>query len=440
MAITAKELARKLNISATAVSMALNNKPGVSTETRKQIIKAAEKYGYDFTKLSFKKNQAGEIYCIIYKSHNAILKYTPIFSELTDGIGQVCEKEGYHLKLVQINENIDNVQKWIEDIRIANCAGVILLGTEISLNAAKAFTSLSVPVVLLDSYFDALGCSSVLINNEQGAYLATNYLIDRYNKQPGHLCSSYKIENFDKVRAKKNEIEILNRELKSKRKKGVIGIGAMSDTYNPFEKQYEITRQSLELISYYNFGVSIETKSNLIVRDIDIFKEINKKADVILKFTITSADDNLSQKVEPGVCVSSERLKAMKQLSKEGLFVGTLLTPIIPFITDSEENIRNVIRLSYENGAKFVFSMGGVTLRENQREYFYEQLDKTFPKIKEKYIKTYGNNYFCYPLNKNLDKIFKEECNRYGILYNMKDIIKAYKKEIPEDEQMTLFI
>ena len=247
----------------------------------------------------------------------------------------------------------------------------------------------------------------------------------------------YQVENFDRVRAKKDGIEILNRELKSKRKKGVIGIGAMSDTYNPFEKQYEITKEALKLISYYNFGVSIETKSNLIVRDIDIFKEINKKADVILKFTITTADDNLSQKVEQGVCVSSERLKAMKQLSKEGIFVGTLLTPIIPFITDSEENIRKVIRLSYENGAKFVFSMGGVTLRENQREYFYGQLDKTFPKLKEKYIKTYGNNYFCYPLNKNLNKIFKEECEKYGLLYKMNDIVKAYKKEIKQEEQLT---
>ena len=236
----------------------------------------------------------------------------------------------------------------------------------------------------------------------------------------------YQVEDFDRVRAKKDEIEILNRELKSKRKKGVIGIGAMSDTYNPFEKQYEITKEALKLISYYNFGVSIETKSNLIVRDIDIFKEINKKADVILKFTITTADDNLSQKVEQGVCVSSERLKAMKQLSKEGIFVGTLLTPIIPFITDSEENIRKVIRLSYENGAKFVFSMGGVTLRENQREYFYEQLDNTFFNLKEKYIKTYGNNYFCYSLNRNLNKIFKEECEKYGLLYKMNDIVKAY--------------
>ncbi len=247
----------------------------------------------------------------------------------------------------------------------------------------------------------------------------------------------YQVDNFDKVRAKKNEIEILNQELKLKRKKGVIGIGAMSDTYNPFEKQYEITKKALELISYYKFGVSIETKSNLIVRDIDIFKEINRKADVILKFTITSADDNLSRKIEPNVCVSSERLKAMKRLSEAGLFVGTLLTPIIPFITDSEENIRNVIRLSYENGARFVFSMGGVTLRENQREYFYEQLDKTFPKLKEKYINTYGNNYFCYPLNRNLEKIFKEECKKYGLFYEMSDIVKAYKKGTEQEEQLS---
>ena len=211
----------------------------------------------------------------------------------------------------------------------------------------------------------------------------------------------------------------------------------MSDTYNPFEREYEITRKALKLISYYNFGVSIETKSNLITRDIEIFNEINSKADVILKFTITTANDELSKKIEPNVCISSERLKAMKKLSDNGLFVGTLLTPIIPFITDSEENIRDVIRLSAENGAKFVFSMGGVTLRENQREYFYEQLDKSFPKLKEKYIRTYGNNYFCYPLNKNLANVFKEECEKYGLLYKMKDIIKAYKKENSRQEQLT---
>lgn len=247
----------------------------------------------------------------------------------------------------------------------------------------------------------------------------------------------YKVEEFDRVRAKQNEIEILNQELKSKRKRGVIGIGAMSDTYNPFEKEYQITRKALKLISYYNFGISIETKSDLIVRDIDLFKDINSKADLILKFTITTADDSLSKIIEPGVCVSSKRLEAMKKLSNEGLFVGTLLTPIIPFITDSEENIKEVIRLSHDNGAKFVFSMGGVTLRENQREYFFEQLDKTFQGLKGKYIKTYGNNYFCYPLNKNLENIFKEECKKYGLLYKMSDIIKAYKKENNKQEQLT---
>lgn len=247
----------------------------------------------------------------------------------------------------------------------------------------------------------------------------------------------YQIEDFDRVRAKENEIEILNKELKNKRKTGVIGIGAMSDTYNPFERKYEITRKALKLISYYNFGVSIETKSNLITRDINIFKEINEKSDVILKFTITTADDSLSKIIEPGVCVSSERLKAMKELSNAGLFVGTLLTPIIPFITDSEENIKEIIRLSAENGAKFVFTMGGVTLRDNQREYFFEQLDKSFPNLKEKYIRTFGNSYFCNSLNENIFKIFKSECEKYGLLYKMEDIIKAYKKNDYENEQLT---
>lgn len=265
-------------------------------------------------------------------------------------------------------------------------------------------------------------------------WFGIDYNMNLYKGCP-HKCiycdsrsNCYQVDNFDKVRAKENEIDILNKELKSKRKKGVIGIGAMSDTYNPFEKQYKITRKALELISYYNFGVSIETKSNLITRDIDIFKEINSKADAILKFTITTSNDSLSKIIEPGVCVSSERFKAMKKLSDAGLFVGTLLTPIIPFITDSEENIKEVIKLSHDNGAKFVFSMGGVTLRENQRAYFFQELDKIFPGLKEKYIKTYGNNYFCYPLNKNLRYVFRDECKKYGLLYKMEDIIKAYKK------------
>lgn len=196
MGITAKELAEKLNLSATAISMALNNKPGVSKETRQLILKEAEMAGYDFTNLSLKKNKSGEIFCIIYRSHNAILNYTPIFSELTDGIEQECRRNDYRLKTLQIYEKTDDVQKYMEDLRVSGCVGIILLGTEITAAVCKKFLQLPVPVILLDSYFDSVNCSCILINNAQGAYLATNYLIDRRGKQPGHLCSSYKIENF----------------------------------------------------------------------------------------------------------------------------------------------------------------------------------------------------------------------------------------------------
>ena len=196
MGISAKELAAKLNLSATAVSMALNNKPGVSTETRALVMKEAENCGYDFTKLSQKKNKSGDIYCIIYRAHNAILNYAPIFSELTDGIEQECRRNDYHLKTLQIYEKTDNVQKYIEDLRVSGCVGIILLGTEITAAVCNQFLQLLIPLVLLDSYFDSIDCSSVLINNAQGGYLATNYLIERCGKQPGHLRSSYKIENF----------------------------------------------------------------------------------------------------------------------------------------------------------------------------------------------------------------------------------------------------
>lgn len=199
MSITAKELAKLMNISPTAVSMALNNKPGVSTQTREKVIQAAEHYGYDFSKLSL-KNKSDNIYCIFYHSHNAILNYTPIFSELTEGLEQECRNNGYRLKQIQINEKSNDLQKWIEDIRLSNCAGIILISTEIDINAFQAFKSLSVPIVLLDSHFNSSDLSSVVINNAQGAYLATNFLISQTGKQPGYMCSSYKIGNFEERR------------------------------------------------------------------------------------------------------------------------------------------------------------------------------------------------------------------------------------------------
>jgi len=248
----------------------------------------------------------------------------------------------------------------------------------------------------------------------------------------------YHIENFDTIRAKENAIMLLEQELASKKTKGIIGIGSMSDTYNPKEKDIELTRKALQLISKYNYGVSIDTKSDLILRDLDILKEINSKNNLIVKFTITTADDELSQIIEPHVCPSSKRFEAIKKLSNSGIFVGIMMNPVLPFITDNEENIKELVRLAHESGAKFIHTYMSVTLRENQRDYYYEQLDKHFGDLKFRYIRKYGGKYYCnVPKATKLYETFKEECNKYGILYDMRDIIDAYKKEVIE--QITLF-
>ena len=246
----------------------------------------------------------------------------------------------------------------------------------------------------------------------------------------------YQIKNFNIVRGKLNALSILEREL-SRKEKGVIGMGSMSDPYNPQEKKYEMTRDALKLIQKYNYGVSIDTKSDLVLRDIDCLKEISKKNNVIVKFTITTTSDELSKKIEPHVCPSSKRFEAIKKLSDNGIFVGIMINPVLPFITDSAENIRSLVRLAHENGAKFIHTYMSMTLRDNQREYYYSKID---PEIKKRYMETYKESYLCYPLNvKMLYRIFMEECEKYGILYKMDDIIKAYKKEVLDNTQLSLF-
>lgn len=250
----------------------------------------------------------------------------------------------------------------------------------------------------------------------------------------------YHIDNFDLVRGKENALYILEQELSKKREKGIVGLGSMSDTYNPLEKEYEITRGALKLILKYGFGVSIDTKSDLILRDIDLLKEINLKNNVIIKFTITTPNDELSKTIEPNVCVSSKRFEAIKTLSDNGIFVGIMMNPVLPFITDNEDDIRDLVKFAYKNGAKFIHTYMGMTLRENQRDYYFDKLEEHFIGIKEKYIKYYGDKYYCVVLSaKRLYKVFADECDKYGILYNMNDIIKAYKKEIKRNEQIALF-
>ena len=238
----------------------------------------------------------------------------------------------------------------------------------------------------------------------------------------------YRIENFDKVTVKKNSLHILEKEIKSKRLKGVISTGAMSDPYNPLEARLNLTRESLELIYKYGWGVDLTTKSDLIARDYDILGKISIFSPICIKMTVTAADDETARKIEPNVAVTSKRFEALKKLSDIGIFTGILLMPVLPFITDSMQNISDVIRLSYESGAKFVFFGGGVTLRQNQRTYYFKKLDEHFPGLKSKYIRIYGNKYFCNILNmKDMYSFFKAECKKYGLLYEMHDIIRAYK-------------
>lgn len=249
----------------------------------------------------------------------------------------------------------------------------------------------------------------------------------------------YRVENFDEVRMKKNALEIINKDLRSKRIKGVVGTGAMSDPYNPFEKELMLTRHGLELISAYGFGAAIATKSDLIVRDIDILSEIQEKSPVCIKLTITTFDDKLCSVIEPNVAPTSQRLIALKRLAESGIFCGALLMPILPFINDNKENIMNIVEAVASTGAKFIYPEMGVTLRQNQREYYYEKLDKHFPGIKEKYLQFYGNAYKCGSQHaRELMKEFSAACKKNGLLYKMPDIIKEYKSS-NRFEQLTLF-
>lgn len=198
MSITAKELAEKLGISAAAVSLALNDKPGVSTRTRKWVKMEAEKAGYDFSRIKEHKKTDGFVYFIVYKKSGAVVSETPFFSELTEGIAEGCREASCRLKILYLYEDefMEDSEKILGEIRISDCIGVILLGTEMDEKTIHTFETLPHPLVLLDSYLDTICCDAVLINNIQGAYLAATHLIKKCKCQPGYLKSSYTINNF----------------------------------------------------------------------------------------------------------------------------------------------------------------------------------------------------------------------------------------------------
>lgn len=251
----------------------------------------------------------------------------------------------------------------------------------------------------------------------------------------------YQNEAFDQVRAKADALRILRDDLARKVRPAFICTGSMSDPYNPFEKELQLTRHSLELIDAYDCGVAIATKSDLIARDIDILSSIQRHSPVICKLTVTTADDALAAKLEPNAPLPGRRLAALGQLSEAGLFAGVLLMPVLPFLEDSDENVLSVVEGAAQAGAKFIYPAFGVTMRQGQREYFLDGLERAFPGqgLKERYLRRYGGQYQCAsPRARALWKVFTEACRERGVLYEMKSIIRAATLGYG-DRQLTFF-
>lgn len=249
----------------------------------------------------------------------------------------------------------------------------------------------------------------------------------------------YRVDDFEQVRAKENAVELIGRDLAAKRSKGVVATGAMSDPYNLMEKTYELTRGALEKVYDRRFGIGIATKSDLVTRDIDLLQSIAKYMPVIVKVTITAADDALCRNVEPHVCPSSARFRAIEQLAKAGVFVGVLMMPVLPFIEDAAENILDIVRMAAENGAKFVFAGLGVTMRDRQRDWFYTQLDDRFPGVRVQYEQRFGDRYQCSARNaRTLYNTFAGECKKQNLLFEMEEIIRAYRSPY-EQTQISFF-
>lgn len=276
-------------------------------------------------------------------------------------------------------------------------------------------------------------------------WFGNNYNMNIY-KGCSHGCiycdsrsDCYRVDNFDQVRGKANALGIVERELQSKRRTGVIGTGAMSDPYNPMEKKHRLTRGALELINKFRFGISICTKSDLVTRDIDILKQIQIHSPVLVKVTITAWSDELCNKLEPNAPSPSRRFAALRELSRQGIYTCILLMPVLPFLEDNPENIAGIVHRAKASGVNFIFPGFGVTLRQNQRDWYYQKLDEHFPCLKQRYIKLYGNTYDCHsPRARELWQLFKQECEHCGIIYQMAEIIRTYKQGYSYN-QLSLF-
>ena len=246
---------------------------------------------------------------------------------------------------------------------------------------------------------------------------------------------------FEDIQVKENAIELLEAALKSRRKPCMIGTGAMTDPYIPLESHLQMTRRSLELIDKYGFGVAIQTKSPRILRDMDLLKRINSHAKAVVQMTLTTCDEALCRKIEPNVSTTKERVEALKQFRDAGIPTVVWLCPILPFLNDTPQNIRGIIDYCIDAGVKGIINFGmGLTLRDGNREYFYKQLDRHFPGLKERYIRTYGNAYENpSPKEKELMKLFHDLCQAHGIWHDNDRIFRYMGQLEEQSSQLSLF-
>lgn len=243
---------------------------------------------------------------------------------------------------------------------------------------------------------------------------------------------------FEDIEVKENALELLEKALLSKKKRCMIGTGAMTDPYISLEETLRMTRGALKIIERHGFGVAIQTKSSRILRDLDILKKIHDKGKAVVQMTLTTHDDALCRILEPNVSVTSERVAALKQFRDAGIPTVVWLCPILPYINDTRENLDSILHSCMDAGVKGIlcFNMG-LTLREGNREYFYGQLDRHFPGMKQRYIRSFGNAYELNShRNEELMRLFHRTCEKAGILHDNREIF-AYLHAFPEREPDT---
>jgi DNA repair photolyase len=247
--------------------------------------------------------------------------------------------------------------------------------------------------------------------------------------------------DFEDIEVKRGAAGILEAQLRARRRPAMIGTGAMCDPYIPLEAELGVTRQCLELVRRYGFGLAIQTKSARILRDMDILRDINRHSKCVVQITMTTYDEALCRVLEPNVSATRERFRVLEEMRGAGIPTVVWLSPILPFINDTEENLRGLLDYCVAAGVRAIlFFSFGVTLRDGNREYFYRKLDEHFPGMKQRYARQFGNTYVCdSPNNARLTEILRGECARHGILLERGDVFAYLRRYETRDTQTLLF-